>query len=681
MIEEASRESSSSPSNSSSPNREKKRPLDSRQTEDHHITEYDQMVSNVGPHGTQQVAATNDTADTVLYGNWEQDNNMQELDRVSTPDTVMRFDYNGFYGEDDTTDTESSSDSVNQDTPAGIHKMEALPTTKDWSIFQSNLVDYSPDEPSPRLPGCSAGHPYTKMWKMSDSAMIAYGAMRGPMMQTNDPLRSWMEVKAYEAAIQSLNTDSTTSSSSGHSEEQRNLSSLSSPEGMGKSVCFGSHETSHPESAVKKPYSLTSEATTTPAHSADGRRGMVEDYVKMLREANMVAKEYAPAEMDRKSTYEVPRPRFLHISPKFEGFKFEDYLPSHADVSESPYKQLFDPNRDFVKEYDVSDDEGDPASGRISPCTFRLLAEGCAKQDHKANKIYMAHDTQRMRPPTPLEDSQRRLTIDRLAISFELQRDVNDGGWITPCYSVESEPSIIYHPPGVTLKRKMRNWWFGLFDRMDPMAARRFRKVQFREVNDPAAPLETATERSVPSTTSSERKHAYTDMEVLEALHAPGSRRVAGVAPQNAPLIISQRWQTVSRWKGQEAELTRENDGMRCAIERAKIELREIRLSVDHLLQKRAAEELAMRQRKHKRVLRQVSAHLHELRYEIESKLDALKCSQALNQSMKAELALLQLQIKEECSRVDMASPDEVRKAVSQHFRNKMAGMELADCF
>ncbi|KAK1987887.1 hypothetical protein LZ30DRAFT_645411 [Colletotrichum cereale] len=682
MIEEASQESSRSPSNGSSPSQENNGLLD-RQTASHQITEYEQIVSNVGPHGTRHMASTNDTADTVLYGNWEQDNNIQELDRTSSPETVVRFDYQGFYGEGDTTDTESSSCSVHEEISASTSKFEALPATKDWSmakdwsIFQSNLVDYGPDEPSPRLPGCSAGHPYTKMWKMSDSAMIAYGAMRGSMMQTNDPLRSWMEVKAYEAAIRAMQTDGAVAASSGHSTEQLNPLS---PEGKGKTVGPDSRGTSQPKSAVKEKPSLANGATTAPGHSADGRREMG-DYVEMLKEVNMAAKEYAPAEMDRKPTYEVPRPRFLHISPKFEGFKFEDYLPSHVDAPDPSYKQLFDPNRDFVKEYDVSDDEGDPASGRISPCTFRLLAEGCAKQDPKVSKVYMAHDTQRMRPSTPLDDSQRRLTIDRLAISFQLQRDVNDGGWITPCYSVESEPSIIYHPPGVTLKHKMRNWWFGLFDRMDPMAARRFRKVQFREANDPAAPLETATEHSVPSTTSSERKHAYTETEILQALNAPGSRRVAGIAPQNAPLIISQRWQTVSRWKGQDTELTRENDGMRCAIERAKIELREIRLTVDHLLQKKAAEELAMRQRKHKRVLRQVSAHLHELRYEIQSKFEALKCSQAQNQSMKTELAMLQLQIKEECSRVDMASPDEVRKAVSQHFRDKMVAMELADCF
>ncbi|KZL69430.1 hypothetical protein CT0861_09356 [Colletotrichum tofieldiae] len=714
MIEEVSQEYLRSSGNGGTPDQGENGFLEDEKTTSCHPTEYEQMTSNVGPHGTQHRTATNDTADTILYGNWEQDNNLRELNRSSTPETVIRFDYHGFYAEDDTTDSGLYSLSVHKDTPENSTEIEGFLKTKDWSIFQSNLVDYGPDEPSPRLPGCSAGHPYTKMWKISDSMMIAYSAIRGSLTQTSDPLRSWMEVKAYEAAVRAQQNDAAVADWVDYSGEQQ---ANSSPENKEKSIDLCGHETSQPQllvfcsahnpdsacsnrsifRSVKTQSCLTKGTTTLPGLST-GENGEMEDCIKwvslrntvfclvltsprMLKEANMAAKEYAPAEMDRNSTYEVPRPRFLHISPRFEGFKFEDYLPPHIEALESSYKQPFDPNRDFVKEYDVSDDEGDPASGRISPCTFRVLAEGCAKQDPNANQVYMAHDAQRMRPPTPLDESRRRITIDRLAMSFELQRDVNDGGWITPCYSVESEPSIIYHPRGVTLKHKMRNWWFGLFDRMDPIAARRFRKIQFREANDPIAPLETATERSVPSTTSSERNHAYTDAEVLEALHAPGARRVAGVAPQNAQLIISQRWQTVTRWKAQDTELTRENDGMRRAIERAKIELREIRLTVDHLLQKKAAEELAMRQRKHKRVLRQVSAHLHELRYEIQSKFDALKCAQSQNQSMKTELANLQYQIREECSRADMASPDEVRRAVSQHFRDKMVAMELSDCF
>ncbi|KAJ5011018.1 hypothetical protein K4K57_006327 [Colletotrichum sp. SAR 10_99] len=582
----------------------------------HQNTEYrfDEGASNVGPLGLGHGDLIQNNADTVLYGNWEQDNNLEDFDRCSSSSTQN----------------------------ASL-KMGSSSRAKDWSMFQSNLVDYGPDDPSPRLPGCSAGHPYNKTWKLTDSMMMAYNAMRGPpLLPGNDPLRNWMAIKATESMNEST---------------------------MGFTTAE-SFQTSR-ETASQGTRSVTqtspSKDTTQTSGLSSGEKREMEDYAKMLKEANMATKEYAPPETDRNPAYEVPRPRYLHVSPKFNSFKFEDYMPPELSMLGSAYKQPYDTNRDFAEEYDISDDEGDPESGRVSPCTFRLLAEGCSRRDPQINQVFMAEDAQRMRPETPLEDNDRHLVIDRLTLSFELQRDVNDGG--------------------VTLKHKMRNWWFGLFDRMDPIAARRFRKVQFREANDPVTPLETTSVRSVvSSSTSSEDgignyRKSYTDAEVLEALHSPTSRRVAGVAPQNAQLIISQRWQTVTRWKNQDAEMTRENDNMRGAIERAKMELREIRLAVDHIVQKKAAEDMAMRQRNHRRILRQVSAHLHELRYEIQSKFDALKHAQTQNQSMKAELALLEWQIKNECARAEMASPDEVRKAVSEHFRDKMIALELADCF
>ncbi|KAI8237282.1 hypothetical protein K4K55_003372 [Colletotrichum sp. SAR 10_96] len=582
----------------------------------HQNTEYrfDEGASNVGPLGLGHGDLIQNNADTVLYGNWEQDNNLEDFDRCSSSSTQN----------------------------ASL-KMGSSSRAKDWSMFQSNLVDYGPDDPSPRLPGCSAGHPYNKTWKLTDSMMMAYNAMRGPpLLPGNDPLRNWMAIKATESMNEST---------------------------MGFTTAESFQTSTERASQGTRSVTQTSPSkdTTQTSGLSSGEKREMEDYAKMLKEANMATKEYAPPETDRNPAYEVPRPRYLHVSPKFNSFKFEDYMPPELSMLGSAYKQPYDTNRDFAEEYDISDDEGDPESGRVSPCTFRLLAEGCSRRDPQINQVFMAEDAQRMRPETPLEDNDRHLVIDRLTLSFELQRDVNDGG--------------------VTLKHKMRNWWFGLFDRMDPIAARRFRKVQFREANDPVTPLETTSVRSVvSSSTSSEDgignyRKSYTDAEVLEALHSPTSRRVAGVAPQNAQLIISQRWQTVTRWKNQDAEMTRENDNMRGAIERAKMELREIRLAVDHIVQKKAAEDMAMRQRNHRRILRQVSAHLHELRYEIQSKFDALKHAQTQNQSMKAELALLEWQIKNECARAEMASPDEVRKAVSEHFRDKMIALELADCF
>ncbi|KAL0941070.1 uncharacterized protein CTRU02_203833 [Colletotrichum truncatum] len=655
------------------------------------LNSFDEVTSNVGPHRLQHGSLMQNIPGTVLYGNWEQDNNLDHLNRCSTPDTVIHYDLAEMDGPYDA--TSSSSDAsyrllACQESTAhnADFKICGALRAKDWSIFQSNLVDYGPDEPSPRIPGCSAGHPYKKTWKLTDSTMMAYNAMRGPMLVPgNDPLRNWMVLKANEAMYESINKSAKRvheTTSEGNTLSQERVDSFScnkedseDTRNMGRDdICTEAQDSTRKGTAGMSGFSFRE------------NQGL-DDCAKMLKEANMATKDYAPPELDRNPVYEVPRPRYLHLSPNFEGYKFKDYIPASATVLDPAYKQPLGRDRHFVTEYDISDDEGDPESGRLSPCTFRLLAEGCSQRNPKANQVFMAEDARRLRPPTPLNDNDRRITTDRLTMSFQLQRDKNDGGWITPCYSVESEPSIIYDPPGVTLKHKMRNWWFGLFDRMDPIAARRFRKIQFREATDPITPLDTTSERSVSSSSNSDdaaadiHKRPYTDAEVLEALHSSSCRRVAGVAPQNAPLIISQRWQTVTRWKAQDADLVRENDQMRGAIERAKIELREIRLTVDHLLQKKAAEEMAMRQRRHKRILRQVSAHLHELRYEIQSKFDALKHAQTQNQSMKAELALLEWQIKNECARAELSSPDEVRKAVSEHFRNKLAALDLVDCF
>ncbi|KAJ0370785.1 hypothetical protein COL154_001162 [Colletotrichum chrysophilum] len=143
----------------------------------HQNTEYrfDEGASNVGPLGLGHGDLIQNNADTVLYGNWEQDNNLEDFDRCSSSSTQN----------------------------ASL-KMGSSTRAKDWSMFQSNLVDYGPDDPSPRLPGCSAGHPYNKTWKLTDSMMMAYNAMRGPpLLPGNDPLRNWMAIKATESMNES----------------------------------------------------------------------------------------------------------------------------------------------------------------------------------------------------------------------------------------------------------------------------------------------------------------------------------------------------------------------------------------------------------------------------------------------------------------------------------------------
>ncbi|KXH61385.1 hypothetical protein CSAL01_05218 [Colletotrichum salicis] len=730
-------------------------------SEDHEdvydLNEFEMMNSNVGPHGQENGAFTHDT---LLYGNWEQDNNLREFNRSSSPDTVV-FDHTRYAGINlwevsISTDSESYSRSVHE-VPDPSIQIEGIPTTKDWSIFQSNLVDYGFDEPSPQLPGCSAGHPYAKEWKMTDSMMKAYDAVRGSMRDASDPLRSWMEVKAFESALRAKR-DGAKVAVDGPS-CQRNVKP--DIKGKGRAVDGGGFAHSQPcevpegkgeERAVdgdgfargesqkaSKTQSSPVKGTETPGLHTELERE-TDDYVKMLDDTHLLSHEYAPDTADRKAAYNVPRPKYLHIVPDFEGFRFEDYLPPIAEASGPtfegllPYKLPYDPNRNFVEDYGISDDEGDPASGRISPCTFRLLAEGCAEQNTDG-KIF-PENARRMRPATAMDDGPPEVKApDRLRMEFEAQRDINDNGYLTPCYSLDSEPSILYLPAGVTLQHKMRNWWFGLFDRMNPEVGRNFRKIEYHEQGDP--PIAPPAPVTDDSTTTAEpgaiyAEH-YTHSEIEEILKTPGARKVAGVEAASAANLITQRQKTILRWKTRDEEVTRENAVLRDDVGRAQKELREMRLSVDHVLaqraakeradreraarelreawerkaawekaekERKAAEELAEKERKaaeeraeqerktavelakrlkhEKRVLRRVSAHLHDLRYEVQAKFHSLKDAEEENDKMKSELVRVKTRIKDECLRANLASPEEVRRAVSQNFRDKMAALDLA---
>ncbi|KAL2882358.1 hypothetical protein SGCOL_002096 [Colletotrichum sp. CLE4] len=739
-------------------------------SEDHEdvydLNEFGMMNSNVGPHGQENVAFTHDT---LLYGNWEQDNNLREFNR-SSPDTVV-FDHARYAGVNlwevsISTDSESYSRSVHE-VPDPSIQIEGFPTTKDWSIFQSNLVDYGFDEPSPQLPGCSAGHPYAKEWKMTDSMMKAYDAVRGSMRDASDPLRSWMEVKAFESALRAKR-DGAKVAVDGPSCQHDEKADV---KGKGKAVDGGAFTHSQPcemperkgkERAVdgggfargesqtaSKTQSSLVKGTETPGLNTELERE-TDDYVKMLDDTHLLSHEYAPDTADRKAAYNVPRPNYLHVVPDFEGFRFEDYLPPIAEVSGPsfkgllPYKLPYDPDRNFVKDYGISDDEGDPASGRISPCTFRLLAEGCAEQNTDG-KIF-PEDARRMRPATAMDDGPPKVKVpDRLRMEFETQRDINDNGYLTPCYSLDSEPSILYLPAGVTLQHKMRNWWFGLFDRMNPEVGRNFRKIEYHEQGDPPiAPPAPVTDDSTTNTEPGAiyAEH-YTHSEVEEILKTPGARKVAGVEAASAANLITQRQKTILRWKTRDEEVTRENAVLRDDVGRAQKELREMRLSVDHVLaqraakeradreraarelreawerkaawekaekerkaarelaekerkaaeeraererkaaeeraeqERKAAEELAKRLKHEKRVLRRVSAHLHDLRYEVQAKFHSLKDAEEENEKMKSELVRVKTRIKDECSRANLANPEEVRRAVSQNFRDKMAALDL----
>lgn len=121
VIEEASRESftlfeartdeSNTPGHHPDPKHDSSEILEKNMQQSFEFDDFEEMASNVGPHGFQYRDLIQNTAETVLYGNWEQDNNLDDINRPSSmwqsiepyfslvlteeaPDTVIHYEMN-----------------------------------------------------------------------------------------------------------------------------------------------------------------------------------------------------------------------------------------------------------------------------------------------------------------------------------------------------------------------------------------------------------------------------------------------------------------------------------------------------------------------------------------------------------------------------------------------------------
>ncbi|KAM0330545.1 hypothetical protein ACHAQA_003492 [Verticillium albo-atrum] len=482
--------------------------------------------------------------------------------------------------------------------------------TRDWGDYGSALVDDILGKPLPKIPGCTAGQGDKKNWKLTASSLQAYNAMRGSRMAAGDPLGTWISVKTQEAL---MNT---------------------SPEGKGKDKA------------------VDFDAEKLQAFSAD----IAETFLEW---PNIDKK-------DRQEVATVPRPQYQHLNPP-EGFKYPAHLASSINgIASESYE------KNFQDEYDISDDEGDPRDGRISPCTFRAFAEGCTRWDDPGTKlIEMPSDTARRRPKTPPGGSQTlaQPQPDRTAHKFTWQRDVEDGDQLSPAYTLPSNPSIVYSPPGIQPTAQMRNWTNNMYDRMDPLMAKRLRDLQEDAdktgSNNDTAPIQTS---STAPTASSENR-GYTHSEVAKALTSPQARPVAGVAAEAAEVVIQERWQTAGRWRADEEALARRNDGVLTPrLSSVREELREVRASVNSILATREAKADEKLARRNRRILRQVSGHLREVKYQLRLRGQRLGETMVVTERLELEIASMEAEIQREVERAGLEDVAAVRAEVGEEF-------------
>ncbi|KAL2759422.1 hypothetical protein ACRALDRAFT_1067752 [Sodiomyces alcalophilus JCM 7366] len=331
------------------------------------------------------------------------------------------------------------------------------------------------------------------------------------------------------------------------------------------------------------------------------------------------------------------------------------------------------------EEYDISDDEGSPPSGRISPCTFRVLAEGCKRWEDspaKDHKVEMPPGTRRLRPETPPPGDVPKYRRDRLCRKSTLQRDVEDGDCISPIYSVTENPSIVYTPPGQFNAFAMRNWQDGMYDRMDPLGAQRLREFQF---TNSAAPEITRPDHPAPvpppsNTAPNSDDRPYTAAEVQAALFSPQARPLGdqGTAPEHAVAVIQVHWQWAAQMRDAAAQQAQRNQEARQRIASLRAELRDMRLCVDHVLQAREARRIELRNR---RILRQVSAHLREIRGEAQRRREQLCLSLDEAAQLECEEQVLAADVRTEIARSGLPDAEAVRAEAGREFLERLMGL------
>lgn len=281
---------------------------------------------------------------------------------------------------------------------------------------------------------------------------------------------------------------------------------------------------------------------------------------------------------------------------------------------------------------------------------------------------------------------------DRIAQPFQWQFDEEDGGWLSPTYSVPSNPSILYEPPGHRIQDRMRSWHNNLYDRMDPLSALRLHTAELEAAVNPTWALTSVgpsilQERAIinvnadadadattnghetVSTTTSENR-PYTQSEVLAALVSPQSRPVAGVPASRAQDTINSAWRLAGEWTQQGDAVAASNDRLRAEVGRARTELRDLRLCVDHILAGRQLQRRLARQ--NRRIMRQVSGHIRELRYEYLMRGQQLGEAMGAGNRLVAEWHMVRAELQTEVARAGLESVEAVRAEVGDEFLRRL---------
>ncbi|KPM35131.1 hypothetical protein AK830_g11449 [Neonectria ditissima] len=470
-----------------------------------------------------------------------------------------------------------------------------------WGLNISDLISAKHDREPTEIPNCTASH-HTNNWRVTTSSLKAYTAMRGPYRHAGRDMFVWMDR-------------------------------------CGKTF-------DRPEECDEHVGSCNS----------------------IITDLEPLSYDPTPLQDDsnRKDVFSVPRPPYQHIKPP-PTFKSEDHEEPIIEITQKFIKAMkkgveawtddgdghdlarpANPNEFYscTDDFFISDDEGDPLDGRISPCTFRLWAEGCERWDSDKPDADGIPDSYYQR-------------IEELKVS---ERERRGGPSMQPHgyhMSDDGEESLEYVIMGYNAQCvpiRLSEWHRELADRLNATALynNRQNELQNHQAGADKAKLDSPCDLK-----------PYTDSEVLAALNADDARVVNGISPRDAEAMLAQRYGSLQQRLEAEQNAFEQIAATEKRVSRREAQLERVSTSVNTIL------ELKANKVNHRReeIYRHVSQHLRELEAKGHAKdEETWEMANQLANLLTKEMEL-EAKMREEARKVgldDITEIDEVERAL-QH--------------
>ncbi|KAF4983132.1 hypothetical protein FZEAL_1399 [Fusarium zealandicum] len=481
-----------------------------------------------------------------------------------------------------------------------------------WGLNQSGLIRASVKRPGSKyiLPNCSMSQG-DRHWQITDSVLKAYTAMRGPYRISGRDLFVWID---------------------------RCRKTFAKPEGYGNGV--GSCDTII---ARLEPLSLDPPPVTDKASDKEFFLVPRPPYEHIKAHEGIDRSEYEESFIQSQLAYASGPSGQPKMDDDQESMDEEDNLVSYKKTRPDVKEKHLESQKD---EFYISDNEGTPSDGRISPCMFRLWAEGCERngsanidpegitEQYRLHLEALKRNKERLRQ-RPAEQDVPDLDSETASHTSSLSYDLG--------------PDPDYVPP-----RRIIQWQRELLDRMNSTIGAQDEFQQTGEVCFADEGGSTVTDCSMP----------FTEDEIKAALEAEDARPVAGVNARDAQALIRRHYSILHRCADAEEKTHMGIASARERIDARAAQLERVTASVTAILQKR----ILNSERRRRAIYRQISQHLRETQERVKIRHEeTFQTALQLADLLKREKALVDL-LTEEAERIGLRGmfPNDIERAVER---------------